>query len=163
MKRLLLAFSPIFLAACSAETPPAEPEAAEAPAPVAEEAAPAVDVTAAIPSPEGARVFFVNIADGDTVTSPFTVEFGLEGMTVTTAGDNAENSGHHHLIINAPLPDMTLPVPADDNYRHFGDGSSSTELTLEPGQHTLQLLLGDWLHRPHEPAVYSDVITITVE
>ncbi len=164
MKRYLLILAPVILAACTAETPPAEPEpvaaepaAAEPPA----EAAPAMP--AAIASPEGARVFFVSPADGDTVSSPFTVEFGLEGMTVVKAGDMTENSGHHHLIIDAPLPDMSLPVPANENYVHFGDGSSSTELTLEPGQHTLQLLLGDYLHRPHEPAVYSDVITITVE
>ncbi|MEM1173579.1 MAG: DUF4399 domain-containing protein [Pseudomonadota bacterium] len=163
MNKSLTILALLALAACTADTPPAEPAAA-AEEPAAEAAAePAPAMPAAVASPEGARVFFLNIGDGDTVSSPFTVEFGLEGMSVTTAGDNTENSGHHHLIINAPLPDLSLPVPADDNHRHFGDGSASTELTLEPGQHTLQLLLGDWLHRPHDPAVYSDVITITVE
>ncbi|MEM6511712.1 MAG: DUF4399 domain-containing protein [Pseudomonadota bacterium] len=162
MKRLLLVLTPLLLAACSSETPP-EPEMAAKPADMAEESAAGTGMPPAIASPEGARVFFVNIADGDTVSSPFTVEFGLEGMTVTTAGDDTENSGHHHLIIDAPLPDLTMAVPSDNNYRHFGDGSSSAELALEPGEHTLQLLLGDWLHRPHDPAVYSDVITITVE
>ncbi len=161
MNRFLLTLAAFVLAACTAETPPAEPEPAVADEAPTAEAAPAMP--AAIASPEGARVFFVSPADGDTVSSPVTVEFGLEGMTVVKAGDMTENSGHHHLIINAPLPDMSLPVPANENYVHFGDGSSSTELTLEPGQHTLQLLLGDYLHRPHDPAVYSDVITITVE
>ena len=84
-------------------------------------------------------------------------------MDIVKAGDNAPNSGHHHLIIDAPLPNMSLPIPADDNYIHFGDGSTATERTLAPGEHTLQLLLGDHLHVPHDPPVMSGTITITVE
>ena len=115
------------------------------------------------PSPPGARVFFISPADGDTVSSPVDVEFGLEGMELVLAGDNQPNSGHHHLILNAGMPNMSLPIPTDENYIHFGDASSSTTLDLEPGEHTLTLLFGDYLHIPHDPPVASETITITVE
>jgi hypothetical protein len=114
-------------------------------------------------SPEGASVFFIIPADGDTVSSPVFVEFGLQGMAVVKAGDEQPESGHHHLIIDAQLPDLALPIPADDNYRHFGDASTSTEVTLDPGEHTLRLLLGDHRHIPHDPPLMSDTITIVVE
>lgn len=114
-------------------------------------------------SPGDARLFFVTPNDGDTVTNPVTVEFGLEGMEVAKAGTDKPHSGHHHLIIDAELPDLGMPIPATDNYIHFGDGSTSTEITLEPGRHTLRLLLGDHMHIPHQPPVYSEEITITVE
>jgi len=115
------------------------------------------------PSPEGAMVFFVSPADGDTVSNPVHVEFGIEGMSVVPAGDMTEHSGHHHLIVDADLPDMSMPVPANEHYIHFGTGATSTDLTLEPGQHTLQLILGDYMHIPHDPPVISDRISITVE
>ena len=92
-----------------------------------------------------------------------TIEFGIEGMTVVRAGVEEAASGHHHLIIDADLPPLIAPIPASEHYIHFGDASTSTEVTLEPGRHTLQLLLGDHLHIPHDPPVTSDVITITVE
>jgi hypothetical protein len=113
---------------------------------------------------EGATVFFITPADGETVSNPVRIEFGIEGMSVVAAGVNETHSGHHHLIIDADLPEnLGLPIPADENYIHFGDASTSTEVTLEPGQHTLRLLLGDHLHIPHDPPVTSEVITITVE
>lgn len=115
------------------------------------------------PAPEGARVFFIAPQDGDVVSSPVRVEFGIEGMGVVPAGQAAPHSGHHHVLVDAPLPVLGLPIPADANHIHFGDGSSSTELTLEAGEHTLQLLFADHLHIPHDPPVYSEPITITVE
>lgn len=114
-------------------------------------------------APADARLFFVTPADGDTVSSPVRVEFGLSGMDVVPAGTQAPASGHHHVIIDAELPPFDLPIPADGQHVHFGDGSTATELELEPGEHRLQLLLGDHLHIPHEPPVYSEPITITVE
>jgi hypothetical protein len=114
-------------------------------------------------SPEGASVFFISPADGETVANPVKVEFGIAQMTVVKAGEMAADAGHHHLLIDTGLPDLALPVPADDKHRHFGDASTSTELTLEPGQHTLQLLFADHLHIPHDPVVVSETITITVE
>ncbi|MCI0516972.1 MAG: DUF4399 domain-containing protein [Woeseiaceae bacterium] len=146
------------LAACGKDPAPVEPAV-----PIAEPAPAGNAALPRTPAPEGASVFFVAPADGAIVTGTFRVEFGVEGMSVVRAGDNSPSSGHHHLLIDTGLPDLALPVPADANHVHFGDGSSSTELTLPAGQHTLQLLFADHLHIPHEPPVYSERITVTVE
>ena len=163
---LLLACLGIALAGCSGERD--APTAASTTDPAPADAAQPEDTAqpATLPrsaSPQGARVFFISPADGATVSNPVRIEFGIEGMNVAPAGVDEPNSGHHHLLIDAELPDFGLPVPASDNYIHFGDGSTSTERTLEPGEHTLQLLLGDHLHIPHDPPVYSEVIRITVQ
>jgi hypothetical protein len=115
------------------------------------------------PSPPGAIVYIVSPVDGATVSSPVTVVFGLKGMGVAPAGTEMEKTGHHHLIIDAPLPAMDDPIPADDNHKHFGGGQTETTIELPPGEHTLQLLLGDLNHVPHDPPVISDRITITVK
>lgn len=115
------------------------------------------------PSPPGAAVAFVTPEDGAIVSSPFRVEFEVAGMEVVPAGTEAPRSGHHHLLVDAELPEMDLPIPADDRHIHFGDGSSATELSLPPGEHTLRLLFADHLHIPHEAPVYSEPITVTVE
>ena len=120
----------------------------------------AQDLTA---SPDGARVYIVSPADGASVSNPVTVVFGLQGMGVAPAGVEKDKTGHHHLIIDVDLPDADAPVPADDNHRHFGGGQTEVTLELEPGSHTLQLLLGDHNHIPHDPVVASEQITITVE
>lgn len=150
------------LAACgrdAVETPPTESVA-----PAGETATESASaMPARTPAPADAGVFFVTPADGATVTSPVTVEFGIEGMKVVRAGVDEPDSGHHHLLVDTDLPDLDMPIPADASHIHFGDASASTELALEPGEHTLQLLLGDHLHIPHEPPVMSDRITIMVE
>jgi hypothetical protein len=123
------------------------------------------------PSPAGARVFFVNLKDGDTVAAPVTVTFGIEGMVIAPAGSDTPNSGHHHLLVDrAPLGDgpdgaeeLNANLPADANHLHFGKGQTETVLELSPGPHTLQLVLGDANHIPHNPPVVSDRITITVK
>jgi hypothetical protein len=109
------------------------------------------------------KAYIVSPEDGATVTSPVTVVFGLEGFGVAPAGTQHEAAGHHHLIIDAPLPDLTQPIPATENYRHFGGGQTQATVELPPGEHTLQLLLGDHGHVPHDPPIYSEVVTITVE
>lgn len=147
----------------TAETPAAPPPAAAAEKGAKkvtkDDSAPTLPRT---PSLEGTKVFFKSPADGSSLKSPVKLEFGLEGMTVTKAGDATPGTGHHHLIIDADLPPMDAPIPANENYIHFGDGSTSKELELPPGEHKLRLLLGDYKHVPHEPPVYSDVLTITV-
>lgn len=115
------------------------------------------------PSPQGAEVYFIAPQDGATVTSPVTVKFGLKGMGVAPAGTAVENTGHHHLIIDAELPPLDAPIPADAHHVHFGKGQTETTVDLKPGKHTLQLLLGDQSHVPHDPAVVSKKITITVK
>ena len=118
---------------------------------------------AASPSPEGAKAYIVSPADGDTVSSPVKVVFGLDGMEVVPAGTDKPNSGHHHLLINTDEPDLDKPIPKDAKHVHFGKGQTETTVELEPGRHTLQLLLGDKAHIPHNPPVASEVITITVK
>lgn len=115
------------------------------------------------PAPEGASVYIISPRDGEVVASPVTVRFGLKGMGVAPAGVEAQGTGHHHLLIDAEVPNSGLPIPADDNHRHFGKGQTEATIELAPGQHTLQLLLGDHLHIPHAPPVVSERITITVE
>jgi hypothetical protein len=91
------------------------------------------------------------------------VKFGLKGMGIAPAGMAFDNSGHHHLIIDAKAPALDAPIPADATHVHFGKGQTETTVELKPGKHTLQLVLGDQLHVPHDPAVVSKVITVTVK
>jgi hypothetical protein len=124
-------------------------------------AAPAIPRTA---SPAGAKVYFVAPADGDTVSRRFTVRFGLAGMGIAPAGIEFENTGHHHLLVDvADAPRMDYPIPSDATHVHFGKGQTETTLTLAPGKHTLQLLLADHQHIPHDPPVMSTKITVTVK
>jgi len=114
-------------------------------------------------APDNAMLYFISPVDGETVKNPVVVRFGLKNMGVAPAGVQMENTGHHHLLIDTDLPSLGQPVPADDHHLHFGKGQTETKLTLTPGKHTLQLLLGDHLHVPHNPPVISEQITITVE
>src|ERR1700759_2921120 len=114
------------------------------------------------PAPAGAAVYFVDIKDGQTVPTKFTVHFGLKGMGVAPAGSDKENSGHHHLLIDTELPQLDRPIPSDFNHLHFGAGQTEAEVNLQPGDHTLQLLLGDKNHVPTSPALFSDRIRVHV-
>jgi hypothetical protein len=125
-------------------------------APVAAEGVP---LTA---SAEGAAVYIISPKAGDTVTSPITVRFGLSGMGVAPAGMQKAGTGHHHLLVDTDLPPLGAPIPADDNHRHFGGGQTEVTIDLPPGEHTLQLLLADERHVPHDPPIMSDRITIEV-
>ena len=129
-------------------------------------AAPA-PVSAAVPagphkSPPGAKVYIASPADGAYVQPTLTVRFGLVNMGVAPAGVEKANSGHHHLLIDTPLPPLDEPIPSDENHLHFGAGQTEATITLTPGKHTLQLLLGDANHVPHQPPVYSTPITVIV-
>jgi hypothetical protein len=119
---------------------------------------------AGTPSPAGASAYIISPADGETVKSPLKVRFGLSGMGVAPAGIEKPNTGHHHLLIDLDdAPPMSKPLPSDANRRHFGGGQTEVTLELPAGKHTLQLLLGDQNHVPHDPPVMSQQITITVE
>ncbi|MCQ4348670.1 DUF4399 domain-containing protein [Pseudomonas stutzeri] len=127
-------------------------------------AAPLLAETPRSTAPEGAAVYFIEPLDGATVGSPLTVRFGLRGMGVAPAGVGMADTGHHHLLVDVDeLPAMDQPLPATDSIRHFGKGQTETELSLPPGRHSLQLLLGDQNHVPHQPPVLSEKITITVQ
>ena len=129
-------------------------------------AAPAQSDSSQSKSPEGAYEYFVNLKNGDTVTSPFKVVFGLSSnMGIAPSGVDKPNVGHHHLLIDKTLSaeEMTQPITVDEQHVHFGKGQTETTVTLPPGKHTLQLMLGDWTHIPFNPPVKSEVITITVK
>jgi len=114
-------------------------------------------------SPDKAMLYIISPQDGDTVSSPVKVIFGLNGMGVAPAGIKMKNTGHHHLLIDLNhLPDINLPIPSDEHHRHFGKGQTEALIELDKGEHTLQLILGDHLHIPHEPAIISKKIRIKV-
>src|SRR6266436_1767452 len=115
-------------------------------------------------SPPGASVYIINLKDGDSVSSPFKVQFGMTGMGVAPVGVQNERTGHHHLLIDTKLSDEELKraIAADAQHVHFGGGQTETTVTLPPGRHTLQLVVGDHSHVPHNPPVMSPVVTITV-
>ena len=126
--------------------------------------------------PKEAKVFIVSPADGATVDKTFTVKFGIEGMALKPAGDQTPHSGHHHLLVDVdkePVADMPLPtslmpeagtaLPAGPQVLHFGKAQTETSITLTPGKHTLQLILGDQYHVPFKPSVESKKITVEVK
>ena len=132
----------------------------------AEEAAPKAAPPTAIartPRPADAKIYIISPTNGESVSSPVTVRFGLSGMGVAPAGVATPNTGHHHLIVDSPLPALDGPQPKDDKHIHFGGGQTETNLTLVPGKHTLQLVLADKDHVAHDPPLISEPITITVK
>src|SRR3972149_724397 len=115
-------------------------------------------------APPEAKAYVISPVDGETVQNPVTIRFGLKGMGVAPAGVVMENTGHHHLLLDVKaLPSLDSPILKDGNHMHFGGGQTETMLTLQPGTHTLQILLGDHRHIPHDPPVVSERITITVK
>jgi hypothetical protein len=110
-----------------------------------------------------AKLYFINLKNGDTVSSPVNIQFGLRGMGVAPAGIEKAGTGHHHLLIDLESLDVNAPVPTSDQHRHFGAGQTEVTIPMTPGKHTLQLIMGDQNHIPHHPAVLSERITITVK
>tara|TARA_R110001583_G_scaffold12410_6_gene55164 strand:+ start:10058 stop:10510 length:453 start_codon:yes stop_codon:yes gene_type:complete len=113
-------------------------------------------------APENAHVYIISPQDNATVDETFTIKFGLQGMGVSPAGFDKKNTGHHHLLVDGKsLPALNKPMAGE--VKHFGGGQTQTDITLAKGEHTLQLILGDHRHVPHDPAVMSKKITITVK
>ncbi len=117
------------------------------------------------PAPKDAKVYFINIKDGDIISGPVHIKFGLSGMGIAPAGIKKKNTGHHHLIINEKIEgdELIENIPSDEQHIHFGGGQTETTLNLKPGIYTLQLVLGDQNHIPHKPPVMSNRISITVK
>ena len=157
MKLHLLAASVAILAAASLTVVAHHASAADAAAPAG---------AGGTPSPQGAKVYFINLTNGQHVKSPVFIQFGLTGMGISPfglTGQGTQNTGHHHLIVDAPPPAADVPIPADMTHVHYGRGQTEATVQLPPGQHTLQLVLADAAHIPHVPAVMSERITITVD
>ena len=161
-------------AAFGQTTAPAAPDAAPAPAAPAPAPAPApmaMPMPAASPATPGVRtkarpdatVYIGWPVDGTVIRSTqFKVWFGTRNFGVAPAGTSVANTGHHHLLIDTDLPPLDQAIPNDKSHRHFGAGQTETQLELPPGKHTLQLLMGDANHVPHDPPVMSRKVTITV-
>jgi hypothetical protein len=162
---LVIAAAVGVLGACSQME--AQPSAAAAPATAAVRMAPSTATLAGgykkVAAPAGAAVYFVNLKNGDVVTSPLLVQFGLRGLGVAPAGVEKENTGHHHLLVDVAELDINNALAMTDNIRHFGGGQTEVRVELKPGTHTLQLLLADHNHIPHHPVVMSERITVTVK
>jgi hypothetical protein len=116
-------------------------------------------------APENAQVYFIWPSDGTVIHGgKFWVRMGLRNMGVAPKGTDVAGTGHHHLLIDTDLPEnMDEAIPNDRNHLHFGAGETEARVELPPGRHTLQLLLGDKDHVPHNPPVYSKKITVTVQ
>jgi len=108
------------------------------------------------------KVYFINLEDGDRVESPFLIQFGLSGMGIAPAGTDRANTGHHHLLINVNEIDLSKPIPSSSNHIHFGGGQTESLVDLMPGDYSIQLVLGDMTHTPHNPPIISQRINITV-
>jgi hypothetical protein len=159
------------LAACNPTAPaaPAGPTAEESAAAtataVAEARAADAAAATAVHADPGPAVYFVNLKDGDTVTSPFRVVFGVYGKGVAPKNIDAPDTGHHHLLIDTELSaeEMKFAIPDDEQHKHYGTGATETVLMLPAGQHTLQLVFGDLKHDQMKPPMLSPKITITVK
>jgi hypothetical protein len=162
LTRTAVIFACAVLASCG-QSPPTTPSApAAAPPAAAPPAAPASFTRKAAPA--DASVYIIEPTDGATVSNPVRVVFGLKGIGVAPAGADRADAGHHHLLIDTGMPaDLGLPIANDDTHKHFGGGQTETTLTLAPGKHTLQLLLGDHVHVPFDPPIASAVVTIEVQ
>jgi hypothetical protein len=120
-------------------------------------------VAARTPAPKNAELYIVWPPDHAVIKGgKFWIRMGLRNMGVSPKGVDKSNVGHHHLLIDTDLPALDQQIPSDRNHLHFGAGETEARIELPPGQHTLQLLLGDKDHVPHDPPVYSKKITITV-
>lgn len=117
-----------------------------------------------MPAPPDAELSIIWPSDGEVIRGgKLWVRMGLKGMGIAPAGINMEGTGHHHFLVDIDLPPLDEPIPSDENHIHFGAGQTEARLTnLTPGEHTLQLMLGDHDHFPHDPPVVSEKITITV-
>ena len=164
LKKIGVVLCGAMLATLSFEAPRAQdakpPGSAAPPQPLAPEAP--ESKYGPTPSPAGAQVYFIDPKDGATIQPKTIIHFGLRNMGVAPAGSDRPNSGHHHLLIDTELPPLNKPIPNDFNHLHFGGGQTEAEVELTPGEHTLQLLMGDKKHIPHNPPVMSDRIKVTV-
>lgn len=116
-----------------------------------------------IAAPSGASAVLYVPRDGARVVSPVVVKMAVTGIHVAPAGSTETDEGHFHLLIDAYLDDVAAPMRRDARHLDFGDGTGEAAVDLPVGKHTLQLVMGDGNHVPHNPPVVSTPIAITVE
>lgn len=115
------------------------------------------------PAPKDAEAYIIWPKDGRVIPGgKFWLRMGAKKIGIAPAGTKKKNTGHHHVIINAPLPPLDQEIPSNKNYRHFGGGQTEARIELPPGRHTIQLLMADHEHIAHNPPLYSEPITIIV-
>jgi hypothetical protein len=118
---------------------------------------------AATPAPNNAEAYIIWPPNGAVINGgKFWVRMGLRNMGVCPKGVSVANCGHHHLLVDTDLIPAGEQIPSDRNHLHFGAGETEARIELPPGKHTLQMLMGDQDHRPHDPPVHSKKISITV-
>jgi hypothetical protein len=160
-RRLVLLVSAAAMGRAAAQDQPQDPGHAHGAPPPGE--GQAATPRARLPAPPDAYCYIGWPQDRQVISGTrFKVWFGTRNFGVAPAGVTTRNTGHHHLLVDVDLPAMDKPIPNDRNHLHFGLGQTETMLDLPPGTHTLQLLMGDADHVPHDPPVMSKRITITV-
>ncbi len=112
--------------------------------------------------PVGAKVYFKNLKNGQTVTSPFKVEMGADNIAVDTIGAVKPASGHHHILIGLDSIPAGVVVPKDSTHLHFGNAQKEAMLTLAPGKHKISLQFADGIHRSYGSKL-SATITVNVK
>jgi hypothetical protein len=163
MKYLLLPALVLTMAGCASNQAPVISVAPTAPMQVNVSTATLAAGYVKVAATPGSALYFANLKNGDVVSSPVNIQFGLRGMGVAPAGIEKAGTGHHHLLVDVGSLDVNAPIPTSDQHRHFGLGQTEVTLEMTPGKHTLQLLMGDQNHIPHHPVVISERITITVK
>lgn len=115
------------------------------------------------PVPSDAQVYFIWPKDGQIINGgKMWLRMGARNVGIAPAGVDTPTTGHHHLVIDSEIPPLDEPIPNDPNHLHFGAGQTEVRLEFPPGEHTLQLLMGDAAHVPHNPPLTSERITIIV-
>jgi hypothetical protein len=163
MRRVRLALAILTAGAAAVSIAPSTPSHADHHEHDAHREAAASGAIQRTPRPAAAKLYIISPANGDTLSNPVTVRFGLTGMGVAPAGVATPDTGHHHLIVDAPIPPLDAPLPKDDKHIHFGGGQTEATLELAPGQHTIRLVLADKDHVPHDPPLLSDPVIFTVK
>lgn len=119
---------------------------------------PVVDYT-----PEAGSVSFTSPSDGASVSSPVSFNMTAENFTIESASNGVrDGAGHLHILVDQPAlnPGEVIPNNEPEGYYHYGDGSTSAEIELEPGEHTVRVQAGDAKHRAYD---LTDTIQLTVE
>jgi hypothetical protein len=88
----------------------------------------------------------LGVPEGDTLTSPVAITMEAHGVEIEPAGEVRDGAGHFHVIVDGDCVQPGETIPNDETHLHFGDGRTSSEVALDPGEHTICLQVGDGAH-----------------